>query len=107
MADSLTSSDSELTDILKSVRYAQRVIAGIEKRRNGKPNRDQILNDIAANERNKTLAKIDSNISQALYKIGTLRSKTNGLLCERVFEIEELSAFINKVNVIKEKMIQE
>ena len=96
----------ELSKVLKSVKYAQRVIAGIEKRRNGKPLRDQILNEIAEKERAKTLAKIESDIAQALYKIDTLKHGSNGLLCERVIMVDELSTFVEKVNEIKKGMLR-
>ena len=105
--DKVEGKQPELSKVLKSVKYAQRVISGIEKRRNGKPNRDKIVDQLVQKERAKTLAKIESEIASAFYKIDTLKHGINGLLCERVIMVDELSTFIEKVNEIREEMLKE
>ena len=95
-----------LSQVLKSVANAQRLIIGLAEKRNGNPSRDKLLNRIAEKERARTLAIIERDITDALLKIYSLTYRTNGMLRERVSRVDELSTFIERVSDIKEKMLE-
>ena len=95
----------EFSQVLESVRNAERIISELEIRRNFKPHCDQTLKGIAEKKRLKTLNEIDRNITEALLKLYDLKYHQNGILPERLIQVEELSAFIEKVSEIKEKMV--
>ena len=103
----IEASQPELSLVLESVRNAERIISELEFRRNSKPHCDQTLKGIAEKKRLRTLAEIERNITEALFKIDTLRYGTNGLISERIIQVEELSSFVRDVNEIKEKMLKE
>ena len=97
-------SQPELSQVLESVRNAQRIISELEIRRSFKPHCDQTLKGIAEKKRLETLAEIDRNITESLLKLYDLTYHQNGILPERLIQVEELSAFIEKVSDIKEKI---